>query len=107
MSRREAKRRRMFRLIQQWTDSGETARAFVRRRGMKESTLWYWVRQYRGREAVEDRAPVLLPVEVRERVVVHSDRIEIELVEGVVVRVREDVAPEVVGRLIWALRRPC
>lgn len=59
MSKREAKRREMAKLMTRWQASGMSAGAFAREAAVPESRLWYWKRRIGAAEI-----PAFVPVQI-------------------------------------------
>ena len=93
-----------------WIASGLSQAEFARRHGLSEKTLSNWNRRMRARgwtpEQSTARVPALLPVRVMG--VSPSSAmspIEVELRNGVVVRVRPDFDGPFLGRVLDAVSR--
>ena len=76
--------------VEAWRASKLSAEAFARERGYSAHRLTYWQRR------LASTRPAFIPVVVPSR---GDARIEIERA-GVVVRLREDLAPEIIARKI-------
>lgn len=81
--------------LDEWRASGLSAHAFARQRGVSSKRLAYW------RRPLTTEPIAFVPVVAPSRV---EARIEIERA-GVVVRVREAIAPELLATIVGALAR--
>lgn len=92
-------------MLREWKQSGLSGAAFARGRGIPESRLWYWSK--RLREVPKSEQVSFVPVAVS----APGGRAQIEIEHaGVIVRVREELGPEQIGRLVRALssgQGPC
>lgn len=81
--------------LDEWRASGLSAHAFAQQRGVSSKRLAYW------RRRLPTEPIAFVPVVAPSRV---EARIEIERA-GVVVRVREAIAPELLATIVVALAR--
>jgi len=103
------RRGKMMALVEQWKESGKSARVFAREQGVTAWTLYYW-RQV----ARPDRAPArhrrrskrrvsLVPVRVI-REAEDGGELEVILATGDRVRVPASVAPERLHRVLQVMK---
>ena len=60
MGKREQKRQKMSELMERWSASGLSARAFAKESKVPEARLWYWKR----RATRKMRPPAFVPVQI-------------------------------------------
>ena len=87
--------------LAEWRESKQSAEAFARKRGFAPGRLAYWRKRLEAR-ATGAFVPVVAPAR-------RDAHVEIEL-RGVTLRLREDLAPEIIARIVAALAsttRPC
>jgi transposase-like protein len=102
MTRRERSREERAQLVARWRASGETAREFGVRHGVRAKTLYGWAHELRK----DSRTPAFVEVEVREPETA-GGAVEIVLAGGRVVRVREVVDARVLRSVVEALESSC
>ena len=90
-------------VVAAWRNSGVSVRAFCRRRGLQETSFYWWRRtlQQRDRQGATSTATQATFVPVR---VVPDAMVEIVLPTGVVVRVPAGTEVQTVAMLVAALR---
>jgi transposase-like protein len=102
MTQRKRTREERAQLVARWKASGNTAREFGVRHGVKSTALYGWARELKK----ESRSPAFVEVHVREPEVA-GGAVEVVLANGRVVRVREVVDARVLRSVVEALESSC
>ena len=84
-----SKKDKMYALVDQWKESGLTRSAFSRQFGICERTFYYWCDKQSDRVSEPSGQPVFIELASEASVSEKSacPRIEIELAEGVVIKI--------------------
>jgi transposase-like protein len=111
MTKREAMREQMVRLVERFESSGQTGAAFCRRHGLHPQRLSYW-RRVLGRRAARSRgtpkAAAFTPVRVvAPEGLALGGGVEVTLVGGERLVVRPGTPMELVRSVVEVLRERC
>jgi transposase-like protein len=112
MQTHEDRRSQMLELAREWVESGAKAHAFAQEHGVTPWQLYYWrnrigsqTRQRRRRR--RSRRVTLAPVHVLPTAEGRGGDLEVVLVSGERVTVRNGVSVDLVRAVVAALRAPC
>lgn len=76
----------MIELVEQWLESGKSQRQFSSENGIPLHTLGYWIKKHRESQ-LSHRGFASLTVSAQDKLQPAQARVEIELGEGLVVRI--------------------
>ena len=89
--------------VEQWKRSGLSKQAYCREHGLKAASLYRWCTRLRDREKAK---PSFIPVRLPS-IAANGYALELELVDGRMLRIGADADPVWVSQLVRELERRC